>query len=102
MRNKKRERGSIGAQGERLNLNVRHLTYGNPNGIKIGTWMGHGDHGVVGTMDPRGDGDVMASYEVRVTRVCFTCRPLRGMLLEWARGIFPPSLSLGLGLPALL
>jgi len=62
------------------------MIYGNPNGIKIGTWTRHGDHGVVDTMDPCGDGDVMASYKVRVTRVCFTCRPLRGMLLEWAWG----------------
>jgi hypothetical protein len=66
MRNKKRERRSIGAQGERLNLNVSHLMYGNTNGIKIGTWMRHGDHGVVGTMDPRGDGDVMASYHIKI------------------------------------
>jgi len=36
MRNKKREHGSIGAQGERLNLNVRHLMYGtlNPKPLK--------------------------------------------------------------------
>jgi hypothetical protein len=30
--------------------------------------MGHGDHGIVGTMDPHGNGDAMIGYEVRVTR----------------------------------
>jgi hypothetical protein len=96
MKNKKRERGSIGAQGERVNLNVRHLMYGNPNEIKIGTWMGHGDHGIVDTMDPHEDGDVMASYEVRVTRVRFTSHPVRGMLLEWARvGGWPGGRGMG-------
>ncbi len=48
--------------------------------------MGHGDHGIVGTMDPHGDGDVMVGYEVCVTRVRFTSLPVRGMLLEGARG----------------
>jgi hypothetical protein len=47
----------------------------NPNGIKTGTWMGHGDHGSVGTMDPHGDGDVMKGYKVSVTRVRFEAIP---------------------------
>ncbi len=60
--------------------------YVNPNGIRRGTWMGHGDHDIVGTMDPHGDGHVMVGYEVRVIRVPFTSLPVRGMLLERARG----------------
>ncbi len=48
--------------------------------------MGHGDHGIVGTMDPHGDGDVMVGYEVHVTRVHFTSLLVKGMLLERARG----------------
>jgi hypothetical protein len=60
--------------------------YVNPNGIRRGIWMGHGDHDIVDSMDPHGDGDVMVGYEVRVIRVCFTSLPVRGMLLEQARG----------------
>jgi len=52
-----------------------------------------GEHGWgMGTMEllvpwiPMGDGDVMVGYEVCVTRVRFTSLPVRGMLLEGARG----------------
>jgi hypothetical protein len=53
--------------------------------------MGHGVHGVVGTMDPRANGHVMAGYEILVTWVHFASCPARGMLQElgvggWAGG----------------
>jgi hypothetical protein len=44
--------------------------------------MGHGVHGVVGTMDPHADGHVMAGYENLVTWVHFASCPSRGMLQE--------------------
>jgi hypothetical protein len=72
---RKRNVKALEHRWERINPNVRHLIYVNPNGIKRGTWMGHGDHGVVGTMDPHGDGDVMTGYKVSVTRVRFESHP---------------------------
>jgi hypothetical protein len=44
--------------------------------------MGHGVHGVVGTMDPHADGHVMTGYKNFITWVCFASCPLRGMLQE--------------------
>jgi len=40
--------------------------------------MGHGVHGIVGTMDPHVDGHVMAGYENLVTWVRFPSRRIRG------------------------
>jgi hypothetical protein len=47
--------------------------------------MGHGVHGVVGTMDPHADGHVMTGYENFITWVRFASRPVRGMLQERGR-----------------
>jgi hypothetical protein len=62
---------------KRVNPNVREL---NPTRVRRGTCMGHGVHGVVGTMDPHVDGHVMVSYENFVSWVSFMSCPVKGML----------------------
>ncbi len=59
---------------KRINRNARELS---PTWVGSGTCMG-----VVGTMDPHADGHVMTGYEIFITWVRFTSRPVRGMLKE--------------------
>jgi hypothetical protein len=48
--------------------------------------MGHGVHGVVGTMDPHVNGHVMTSYENFITWIRFASRLVTGMLQEQGWG----------------
>ncbi len=87
---RRRKAKALECEWRRVNPNAKEL---NPTRVGRGTCMGHGVHGIVGTMDPHVDGHVMAGYENFVTWVHFASRAVRGMLQErgwrwggWAGG----------------